>query len=79
MLGHPKFTYGDIVDFDMYFSNSDNEKDNKLVTLFGTITIVDSYGTFFDDSDVSYDIYVEGFGLVKHITEKGLRLHNVQG
>lgn len=78
MLGHPKFTYGDVVEFDIYMPDSKNEDQEKLVTLFGTITIVDMYGAFLDDSDVSYDIHVEGLGLVKHISERNVRKHNVQ-
>ena len=64
MLGIPKFSYGEKVTIDF---------DGKEYV--GTIAIVDKYGTFFDDSDVSYDILVNDFDghkecLVKHINEK---------
>lgn len=69
MLGHPKFDYGDKVQFEIYFGDDTNE----LVNLIGTVAIIDKYGTFADDSDVSYDVVVEGIGLFKHISERGLR------
>lgn len=47
MIGSPKYDFGDIVKFKI------DEKE-----LSGAIGIVDKYGTFFDDSDVSYDIMV---------------------
>lgn len=68
MLGKPKFKYGDLVKFML-----DGE------TRIGEIYIVDSFGTFFDGSDVSYDILCDmdlnGDGkkqpvLVKHVNEK---------
>ena len=65
MLGKPKFNYGDTVKFKF-----DGE------TKVGTIEIIDAYGTFFYDEDVSYDIMVkETFPieeniLYKHIHEK---------
>ena len=59
MLGNPKYHYGDTVSFVI---------DNKVKT--GTVYIVDEYGTFEDDSDVSYDIMVEEENtLYKHIKE----------
>ena len=63
MLGKPKYNYGDTVSFVI---------DNKVKT--GTIYIVDKYGTFEDDSDVSYDIMVENENcLYKHIKETGVK------
>ena len=65
MIGHPKYNYGDKVKFTL---------DN--ITYSGTIYIIDRFGTFEDNSDVSYDIMVEDWGpkhkecLFKHITEK---------
>lgn len=59
MKGRPKYGVGDEVTFTI-----------KDVTKQGTIYIVDSYGTFEDDSDVSYDIMVlEDNTLYKHIRE----------
>lgn len=59
MLGNPKYKVNDIVKFKV---------DNTLKT--GIIAIVDSYGTFFNKSDVSYDIFVrEENMLYKHFTE----------
>ncbi len=66
MLGNPKFDYGDKVKFEI---------DGK--TKVGTIEIIDAYGTFFYNEDVSYDImvketdqFVEENILYKHIHEK---------
>lgn len=59
MKGRPKFGVGDEVTFTI-----------KDVTRQGTIYIVDPYGTFEDESDVSYDIMVlEDNTLYKHIRE----------
>lgn len=69
MLGKPKFNYEDNVEFDL---------DGQ--TLSGKIYIIDRFGTFFDNSDVSYDIMVENSPhfdgqpcLYKHINEKNVR------
>lgn len=60
MLGKPKYIVDQLVTFTI---------DNKLKT--GLIWIVDKYGTFEDNSDVSYDIMVkEENCLYKHISEK---------
>ena len=60
MIGKPKFKYNDDVKF---IFNSE--------TKYGKIYIIDKYGTFEDDSDVSYDIFVEQNNcLYKHINEK---------
>lgn len=66
MVGKPKYKYGDKVSFKL--------NDKKIV---GIVYIIDSYGTFFDDSDVSYDILAtEKNGidqcLYKHIREDGV-------
>lgn len=59
MLGKPIFTLGDKVWFD--FNGS---------PICGTIEIVDKWGTFEDDSDVSYDIFSNSENcLYKHIPE----------
>lgn len=48
MLGKPKYKYQDEVQFKI---------GNKVKT--GKVYIIDKYGTFEDDSDVSYDIMVD--------------------
>lgn len=59
MLGKPKFKYGDLIEF--RFGSE---------TKTGKVYIIDKYGTFFDDSDVSYDIMVESENILyKHIRE----------
>ena len=66
MRGKPQFKIGDYVQFTL----------PKEGTFHGKVYIVDSYGTFEDPSDVSYDIMVDEYGpkkeqcLFKHITEK---------
>ena len=51
MIGHPKYTYNDVVTF-----KCDITGDGNLVDVIGTVEVVDSYGTFFDDSDIQYDV-----------------------
>ena len=59
MLGNPKYNYGDVVKFKL-------GEDIEL----GVIAIIDKYGTFEDNSDVSYDILnKEKNILFKHIPE----------
>lgn len=61
MIGKPKYKEDDKVEFEL----SEGEVHE------GTVWIVDKYGTFFDKSDVSYDIYVEEENMLyKHINEK---------
>lgn len=61
MIGKPKYKENDKVEFE--FSECEVHK--------GTVWTVDKYGTFFDKSDVSYDIFVEEENtLYKHINEK---------
>lgn len=61
MRGQPKYVIGDIVKF-----QCDGERT-------GVIAIVDKYGTFFDYSDVSYDILNKNENLLfKHISEKNV-------
>lgn len=68
MIGKPKFKYGDVVEF-MY----NNEK------IVGTVEIIDSYGTHFDKSDVSYDIMCDNYKgqpmFFKHVREDGVKKH----
>lgn len=61
MIGKPKYKENDKVEFTIY--------ENEVRK--GVIYVVDKYGTFFDKSDVSYDIYVEEENMLyKHINEK---------
>lgn len=61
MIGKPKYKAFDEVEF------SFNEGEVHI----GVIWIVDELGTYFDKSDVSYDIYVEEENMLyKHINEK---------
>lgn len=65
MIGKPKFNHGDKVSFKI-----------EDTIYEGSIYIIDPYGTFEDNSDVSYDIIVKNWGpkkeecLFKHINEK---------
>ena len=60
MKGHPKYQYGNLVKFEL---NGEIKE--------GIVYIIDKYGTFEDDSDVSYDILVGNENcLYKHINEK---------
>lgn len=62
MIGQPKYKLGQVVKF----SFNDEVKE-------GTISIIDKYGTFFDNSDVSYDILVGPENcLYKHIREDSI-------
>lgn len=64
MLGKPKFNYGDKVQFTL----SDG------TTYKGSVYIIDRFGTFEDNTDVSYDIMVDDYNgkqcLFKHISER---------
>lgn len=66
MLGKPKYKYMESVVFTLH-------KDGVDIQLQGYIYIIDEYGTFFDNSDVSYDIMVKdserGDILYKHVRE----------
>ena len=65
MIGYPKYTYKEQVYF--YIEDIDNQPKKT----YGEVYIIDAYGTFFDDSDVSYDIYVPDTDILyKHIPEK---------
>ena len=52
MLGKPKYAYGNKVKFKI-------KRDDKEYELVGEVYIIDKYGTFEDNSDVSYDIMVD--------------------
>ena len=61
MIGKPKYKAFDKVEFEFI--------ENKAH--IGVIWIVDEFGTYYDKSDVSYDIYVEEENMIyKHINEK---------
>lgn len=63
MKGHPKYQYGNLVKFEL---NGEIKE--------GIVYIIDKYGTFEDDSDVSYDILVGNENcLYKHINEKYIK------
>ena len=69
MLGKPKYNFNDKVKFSLKYKGEE-------YTLIGTIDIIDKFGTFEDDSDVSYDIMVNDGDmpitypcLFKHIRE----------
>ena len=70
MIGKPKYKIDDVISFRL------KDDEDKEYTLIGNVYIVDKYGTFFDNSDVSYDIMVESGDypisypcLFKHINE----------
>ena len=69
MLGKPKYDYGDIVEFEI-------KENDEIITLTGSIYIVDAYGAFFQNDGPSYDIMVEHSHydgekcLYKHIPER---------
>ena len=58
MVGEPKYKIGQFVRF---------EFDGEIME--GTIEIIDTYGTWADPSDVSYDILGMNDCLYKHIRE----------
>lgn len=60
MLGKPKYTYKDKVEF----------KWPRSINLIGYIQVVDSFGTFEQQEEPSYDIYVDANNtLYKHVKE----------
>lgn len=69
-IGKPLFHYGDKVGF---YLTPYKEKQEKF--FIGTIDIIDSYGTFEQHKEPSYDILVQDFNgtgepcLVKHVRE----------
>ncbi len=67
MKGFPKFKIGDKVHFEFII------KDKKY-SENGEVVVVDKYGTFEDDSDVSYDIRLKDGSWWKHINEKYVSL-----
>ena len=71
MLGNPKFNYEDRVKF---FITMDGEK----IECIGSVFIVDPWGTFEQNEEVSYDIMVDDFKgnktLFKHVREGEVEL-----
>lgn len=62
MLGQPQFSLNQMVTFN-----------HNGTTKIGKVFIIDKWGTFFDDSDVCYDIMVVDENcLYKHINERAL-------
>lgn len=62
MLGKPKFKEGEVVKFIAGAKVKEGE-----------IFIVDKWGSFWDDTDVNYDIMVEKDNMLyKHINEKSV-------
>lgn len=72
MLGKPKFNFGDTVS--CVFTD-----DGKDFAVIGTVEIIDVWGTFEQNEEVSYDLMVKdwrGSGtpvFVKHIRESELQ------
>lgn len=63
MIGKPKYKEGDIVRFKVKINGKTEIKE-------GVVAIVDQYGTFEYDQDVSYDIMVDSENcLYKHFPE----------
>ena len=67
MKGFPKYKIGDKVHFELIV-------DDKKYSENGEVVVVDKYGTWFDDSDVSYDIKLEDGSWWKYINEKYISL-----
>lgn len=68
MLGQPKFNYNDIVKFKIRMFN-----DTPEVEIEGSVAIIDAFGTFEQNKEVSYDVYSAKENILfKHITESQL-------
>lgn len=67
MKGFPKYKLGDKVHFEITTADKTYSEDGEIV-------VVDKYGTFEDNSDVSYDIKLEDGTWWKHINEKYVSL-----
>ena len=67
MRGFPKYKLGDKVHFEITTADKTYSEDGEIV-------VVDKYGTFGDNSDVSYDIKLEDGNWWKHINEKYVSL-----
>lgn len=70
-MNKSKYNYKDKVKFNLLYNN-------KEYTIIGEIYIIDKYGTFEQNEEPSYDIYVDNFTntnkpcLVKHIRESDI-------
>lgn len=65
MLGKPKYDYNDIVKFKIRMSDDEDAKEVE-----GSVAIIDRWGTFEQNKEVSYDIYSKSMNcLFKHIPE----------
>lgn len=65
MLGKPKYDYNDIVKFKIRMFEGTPEREVE-----GSVAIIDSYGTFEQNEEPSYDVYdVKDNILYKHIRE----------
>ena len=68
MIGKPKYKVGDIVKFEVHWQLPGEETRDEIKT--GVIGIVDKWGTFEQNTEVSYDIMVkEENCFYKHFTE----------
>ena len=67
MKGFPKYKLGDKVHFEITTADKTYSEDGEIV-------VVDKWGTFEDNSDVSYDIKLEDGTWWKHIKEKYVSL-----
>ena len=67
MKGFPKYKIGDKIHFEFTIEDKKYSEDGEVV-------VVDKYGTFEDDSDVSYDIRLKDGSWWKHISEKYISL-----
>ena len=67
MKGFPKYKIGDKVHFEFTI-------EDKKYSENGEVVVVDKWGTFEDNSDVSYDIELEDGSWWKHISEKYVSL-----
>lgn len=68
MLGHPKYSRGDIITFDA------KDRNGNELHVTGKIRVVDAYGTFFQDEEPSYDAYDEANEILyKHIRESWIQ------
>ena len=67
MKGFPKYKIGDKIHFEFTIEDKKYSEDGEVV-------VVDKYGTFEDDSDVSYDIRLKDGSWWKHISEKHVSL-----
>ncbi len=69
MIGKPKYKIGQIVSFEVDMRNRSTQE-VVTETKEGLIVVVDTYGTFEDNTDVSYDVFVSDENCIyKHVRE----------